>query len=168
MYIVSGAIDALESAISDKGLVLERTLDAAHCSGDRVLLMSLVRNVVENAVRHNTAGGALSARTGEGAGAAWIEIENDGEPIAAERLPQLFEPFTRLRRIAGADRGSGLGLAIVQTVAVAHDGHVVAEPRSGGGLRVRVELPRPAGVAGVVAEDVALRFGRGTRAAVSG
>jgi signal transduction histidine kinase len=167
--LVSLAVVDLERVIRETGIVLECVLDAARCCGDRILLTSLVRNLIENAARHNVAGGRLSARTGEAIGAAWMEIENDGAFIAEERLPELFEPFTRLRRIAGAAGGTGLGLAIVQAVAAAHDGRVVAMARPGGGLRVRFELPRPAAAADGLADDVVtLPFACDTRAAVSG
>jgi signal transduction histidine kinase len=167
--LVSLAVVDLERVIRETGIVLECVLDAARCCGDRILLTSLVRNLIENAARHNVAGGRLSARTGEAIGVAWMEIENDGAFIAEERLPELFEPFTRLRRIAGAAGGTGLGLAIVQAVAAAHDGRVVAMARPGGGLRVRFELPRPAAAADGLADDVVtLPFACDTRAAVSG
>lgn len=160
-------IDDLGVAIRRKGLAVKRALGDAHCYGDRILIASLVRNLIENAVRHNNVGGVLAARTGETAGAAVIEIENDGVVVPAERVPELFEPFRRLRRVAEADHGSGIGLAIVHAVAVSHAGRVVAVPRPAGGLAVRVELPS-ATPAAVGRDGAVLPFGGDARSMVWG
>ena len=160
-------IDDLGVAIRRKGLAVKRALGDAHCYGDRILIASLVRNLIETAVRHNNVGGVLAARTGETAGAAVIEIENDGVVVPAERVPELFEPFRRLRRVAEADHGSGIGLAIVHAVAVSHAGRVVAVPRPAGGLAVRVELPS-ATPAAVGRDGAVLPFGGDARSMVWG
>ena len=75
---------------------------------------------------------------------------NLGQPVPAEALPTLFEPFKRL----GADRvrtggrgGVGLGLAIVRSIALAHQGTISARPRSAGGLEIEVALPARASAA---------------------
>ncbi|MFE3646734.1 ATP-binding protein [Streptomyces sp. NPDC059152] len=56
-------------------------------------------------------------------------------------MPALFEPFRRGPERRG--NGSGLGLAVVRAITLTHHGEVTA-PRPGGGLTVRVELPRGA------------------------
>jgi signal transduction histidine kinase len=57
-------------------------------------------------------------------------------------VESLFEPFRRLQeeRTTGS-RGIGLGLSIVRSIVRAHHGEITAEPRSAGGLTVRVRLP---------------------------
>jgi hypothetical protein len=52
----------------------------------------------------------------------------------------MLQPFTRLDTARGGS-GTGLGLAIVDRIAGMHGGRVRLLPRSGGGLRARVELP---------------------------
>ncbi|WP_439678485.1 sensor histidine kinase [Embleya sp. MST-111070] len=69
-------------------------------------------------------------------------MADTGTELSAGVIPTLFEPFRR----AGPARpvtatGAGLGLTIVRSICVAHGGSVDAEPRAGGGLIVRVELP---------------------------
>lgn len=123
-------------------LRVEAVLDPAPSAGDPVLAERLVTNLIDNATRHNVAGGSVRVRTGISAeGRAFIEIANDGPPIPADAVPGLFEPFRRLAERAGTPPGTGLGLSIVRSVAVAHHGTVQARPRPGGGLEVRVELP---------------------------
>lgn len=88
--------------------------------------------------------------TGESAGGAraWIRITvvDDGNGVAPEALPRLFDRFFRAPA-TNRQPGSGLGLAIVAEAAASHDGRVEAEDNSPRGLRVIMTLPiRPAGV----------------------
>lgn len=111
--------------------------------GDTVLLARAVRNLLENAIRHNVPGGELWVRCRRERGRAIIEVENTGAPIAPATLELLTEPFYRgdaSRTSAGPD-GTGLGLAIVQSVAKTHGGEVRLRARKGGGLIAAIVLP---------------------------
>jgi len=71
-----------------------------------------------------------------------LTVTNTGPVVSPYEVPGLFEPFRRIRDRVGSARGTGLGLSIVRSVALAHDGAATAAPRDGGGLVVRVTLPR--------------------------
>ncbi len=74
---------------------------------------------------------------------AALSVANTGPEIPPYDVDELFEPFRRLRGRPGAnDRGAGLGLSIVRSVARTHGGDAGATPRAGGGLIVRVRLPK--------------------------
>jgi signal transduction histidine kinase len=118
-------------------------LDAAPAAGDPSLAESLVANLVDNALRHNVAGGQVEIRTGMTAGRPVISVRNTGPVIPPGEVSGLFQPFQRL----GSDRtsqagGHGLGLAIVRAIAHAHQATVTAQPRPGGGLDITVSFPR--------------------------
>jgi signal transduction histidine kinase len=121
------------------GAVLE---SSGRSIGDPVLLEHLVRNLVENAIKHNVDGGEVFVRTGVLDGFAACQVENSGQLVPAYEVERLFEPFRRLdtERIESA-KGAGLGLSIVRSVVNAHRGAIFATPRSGGGLIVTVRLP---------------------------
>ncbi|MEU2154217.1 ATP-binding protein [Streptomyces sp. NPDC019396] len=123
------------------GVTVESYLGAASTTGDPILLEQLVRNLVENAIRHNVSGGSVTVETRKDASGAQIVIGNTGAQISPHEIPVLFEPFRRLTDRVGSARGSGLGLSIVRAVAQAHHGDVTAAPRKGGGLVVHVTLP---------------------------
>ncbi|RIQ34866.1 sensor histidine kinase [Jiangella rhizosphaerae] len=117
-------------------------LDPAPACGDPVLLERLAHNLVENAVRHNVAGGWLAVTTGTAPGGVRLTVENTGAEVPDYEVEALFQPFRRLGdRRAGPDRGFGLGLSIVRAVARAHGGDATAAARPGGGLTVTVTLP---------------------------
>ena len=115
-----------------------------------MLVERVVGNLLENAVRHNVAGGWLEVCTGPVGAAsgdrrregAELRVASSGPEVAPDRVDELFEPFRRgpVER-TGAARGSGLGLSIVRAVVLAHGGAVAARPVVGGGLSVTVRLP---------------------------
>ncbi len=119
------------------------TVDAARApvTGDRVLLERLVGNLVENAVRHNVSGGWIRISTARIGSLSVLTVSSAGAEVAPSTVAQLFEPFRQGDRPRTGSGGSGLGLSIVRAVVSAHQGVVTAEPVSGGGLSVRVELP---------------------------
>ena len=140
------ALAAVRADASARGLrVLLRTAPAP-THGDAVLVERVVGNLLENAVRHNVAGGWLEVCTGpasaDGAEGAELRVASSGPEVAPDRVDELFEPFRRgpVER-TGAARGSGLGLSIVRAVVLAHGGAVAARPVVGGGLSVTVRLP---------------------------
>lgn len=105
------------------------------------MLERLAFNLVQNAVRYNTADGWVRVHTHNGDGTVKLTVTNTGPAIAEYEIPRLFEPFRRLNERVGSARGAGLGLSIVESVARAHGGSVKATPHAGGGLTVQVTLP---------------------------
>lgn len=138
--LAAAAVDQAGPEIGAAGISMRCDLAPAPVAGNRVLLERLAANLVENAVRHNVAGGWVEVATAGAGDWATLAIRNGGAPIPPEEVAGLFEPFRRLNdRVAGG-RGHGLGLSIVEAVATAHHGTVRAEAPAAGGLAVTVEL----------------------------
>ena len=140
------------------------TLGRAPALGDLRLTERLAANLVDNAVRHNVAGGRVEVTTGLRWGRGFLAVANTGPAIPPEQVEELFRPFGRLeatrlsRDPRDARDGLGLGLSIVTAIAAAHDADLRARPRSGGGLEVEVQFPplpaaaaRPAEAVGALA-----------------
>jgi two-component system, OmpR family, sensor histidine kinase QseC len=94
--------------------------------GDADLMVVLLRNLLDNAVRYAPEGSAVSLRFG-GAGLA---VENDGPPLPEDVLAHLGERFHR--REGQAESGSGLGVSIVQRIAQLHGLRLDYRARAGG------------------------------------
>jgi signal transduction histidine kinase len=146
-----------------RGLRVDEALGTAPAAGDARLAESLVANLVDNALRHNTADGWISVTTGILDGHAILAVRNTGPAVPPGEVDRLFEPFrrlggSRLSRAAsgfpassvpknsgtGSGSGHGLGLAIVAAIARAHDATITARARPEGGLDVQVSFPGPA------------------------
>jgi signal transduction histidine kinase len=111
--------------------------------GDRQGLVQVLRNLLENAVRHTPPGGHVTVTIEEGAGGTVeIAVSDDGEGIPAQALLRIFERFyradsARARHVGG----TGLGLAIVKHLVGAMGGQVTAESELGRGTTIRITLP---------------------------
>jgi signal transduction histidine kinase len=139
--VADSVLNELRLEAEARSVRISATLDPAVTWADPVLVTSLVRNLIENAIRHNVGGGAVAITTSERHGSAVLTVENDGPQIPPAGVRHLFEPFRRLDRNASADQGSGLGLAIARAVVVSHGGEITATARPAGGLDVSAELP---------------------------
>ncbi|HJW82536.1 MAG TPA: HAMP domain-containing sensor histidine kinase [Acidiferrobacterales bacterium] len=128
------------------GAGVRRTLPAQDVQAevDSARIKLLLKNLLDNAVRHTSAGAAppevtLSA-TPEGVA---LSVRDHGAGIAPEHLPHLTEPFYRAdparRRETG---GYGLGLYLCRVIAEAHGGTLAIDSAPGQGTTVRVMLPR--------------------------
>ncbi len=136
---------ARHAEIERRVLRLHTTLGRAPTEGSPPLLERLVANLLDNAIRHNTAGGRIDVSTATTAGAAVLSVINDGPVIPKQELERLRAPFQRLgaTRISHGD-GHGLGLSIVYAIARAHGATLAVRARIGGGLEVEVSFPIPA------------------------
>lgn len=140
--VVPGALAAIGSETTEGDLSIDLQLASAPTIGDPELLSRLVGNLVENAVRHNIAGGGVSIRSGQDDGRAWLVVANTGGVFEQSELDDLLAPFRRGGAGRSGVRGTGLGLSIVRAVVAAHHGTVDLTALVSGGLEVRVSLPR--------------------------
>ncbi|MFF5900016.1 sensor histidine kinase [Streptomyces argenteolus] len=141
--VADRAIDQTRSEAADKGVEIRGERAPAVVQGNGVLLERIALNLVQNAVRYNVPeGGWVEVTTELQHGQALLLVSNTGPVVPAYEIDNLFEPFRRLRtERTGSDKGVGLGLSIARSVARAHGGRIIAEPREGGGLVMRVTLP---------------------------
>jgi signal transduction histidine kinase len=109
--------------------------------GDSGGLTRVVRNLLENAVRHASSRVELRVRP-EGPNAV-LAVGDDGPGIPEAERNRVFDRFVRLdSERARSGGGTGLGLAIVAEVVAAHGGNVTINDRPGGGALVTVQFPR--------------------------
>jgi signal transduction histidine kinase len=109
---------------------------------DEQFVSRVVSNLLDNAVRHVPAGGAVELRWGSSNGSIGFTVWNSGDPIPAEDLPRLFEPMFRGDASRNSETGgAGLGLAIARHLIEAHGGTLVVENPSVGGARFVATLP---------------------------
>ncbi|WP_405610898.1 sensor histidine kinase [Streptomyces sp. NBC_01508] len=141
--VATRAVDQTRGEAEAKGVELRGERRPAVVQGNGVLLERIALNLVQNAVRYNVKEvGWVEVTTAVEHGQAVLLVSNTGPVVPAYEIDNIFEPFRRLRtERTGSDKGVGLGLSIARSVARAHGGRIIAEPREGGGLVMRVTLP---------------------------
>ena len=107
----------------------------------------VLQNVLENAISFSSAGKSIAVSLRVFPDAVELIVEDEGPGIDPEKIDSVFQRYFSLRPEdgIGSDRAvehSGLGLWIVRRNVEALGGQVMAANRPGGGLSIRVRLPR--------------------------
>lgn len=142
--VAEEAVETLLPLAEQRGVRIETSGDQASVTGSPALLLQVATNLIHNAIVHNLPeDGSVSVTISANERSVVLTVANTGEELSRELVATLTEPFQRgTQRIHGDHAGVGLGLAIVKSITRAHDGNLAVLARSGGGLRVSVELPR--------------------------
>ena len=114
-------------------------VSAAPVRGDADELRRLVRNLLENAVRH--AASRVRVRLRAGRDGVRLEVADDGPGIPAEERERVFDRFVALHEARARGTGSGLGLAIARQVALRHGGTLTVADSDLGGACLVLVLP---------------------------
>jgi signal transduction histidine kinase len=105
-------------------------------------LQLLCGNLLLNALQHSAAGSPIRARVQQNGTRAELAIEDDGDGIAPQDLPHVFDRFYRGDPSRSRNTGgTGLGLAICKAIATRWQGTINITSNPGIGTRVIVALP---------------------------
>lgn len=96
------------------------------CRGDADLLRRLLLNLLQNAIQHTPAGGAVMVTTSPATDAVSVRVTDSGTGIPEADRERIFDRFVRLDE-ARAGKGAGLGLPIAKWIAEAHGGTLILE-----------------------------------------
>jgi two-component system, OmpR family, sensor histidine kinase BaeS len=134
------AVEALEPMASVRSVTLRTcTAGPVAVAGDDQALGRVLRNLLDNAIRHSPEGGGVVVATRVDGDRALIEVIDEGPGFPPELISRAFERFSQADDARSRPGGAGLGLAIAQTLVQAHHGSIAIGPGPGG--RVVVELP---------------------------
>jgi signal transduction histidine kinase len=144
--IVDAALAIVTPAAAAKGVCVEKCLTAVAgtVSGDPERLQQVFWNLLSNAVKFTPRGGRVEVCLEPGGdGHVEVRIADDGQGIAPDFLPFVFEPFRQADASTTRRQGGvGLGLSIVRQMVEMHGGSVRVESEGEGrGAVVTVALP---------------------------
>jgi CheY-like chemotaxis protein len=151
--VLNEAVETVRPALTAKSIDLELELEPAvrYIAGDRDRLQQIVWNLLSNAIKFTPSRGRIGLRLERVDADAQIVVQDNGQGIAAEFLPYVFDRFrqadTGTTRMSG---GLGIGLAVVRHLVQAHGGTIAAASAGPGlGATFKLRLPvRPAGFDG--------------------
>ena len=134
-----------EEAISELSLkseqhgiaIIDNLPEGMVVNGNSMLLYSIFRNLIENAIEYAGDGCTVGIQCYKPADEShyFIQLYDTGKGVSNEYLPRLFERFLRIEE--GRSRksgGTGLGLSIVKHAVLFHEGDIYAKNRDEGGL----------------------------------
>jgi len=138
--IAAGEIASVAPAALVKGVHIELSEgDETAVRGNPELLRILVRNLIDNAVRHTPSGTTVQVGIGQKQGVATLSVSDDGPGIPEQEMDKVSERFYRPADTQAS--GSGLGLSIVKRIAEVHGASLrFMQAGNGRGLRVTVEF----------------------------
>jgi len=153
VQVAQAELAALAPLLARRGVTVERAMPGAApvAPADADQLAQVVRNLLDNAIRHGREGGTIRIAVAPDAPPAMqappqpgftISVRDDGPGIPREAIPRLTERFYRVDRgRSRAAGGTGLGLAIVKHVVNRHRGRLLIESEPGQGACFSVWVP---------------------------
>ncbi|MBN1503475.1 MAG: DUF4118 domain-containing protein [Candidatus Eisenbacteria bacterium] len=138
--LIGAAIRQTEDALGGLPLNLDVPEGLPEASVDFSLMLRVLANLLDNAVRYSPAGTKVDVRARVKEGRLELSVADRGIGIPAGDLEQVFNKFYRVRR-PQTHKGTGLGLSVCKGIVEAHGGTISAANRDGGGTVVTVTVP---------------------------
>ena len=111
---------------------------------DEFYLRRTLLNLLDNAIKYNVEGGAVSISAKKSGSSVFFRIANTGPEIPKEQRDRIFERFYRADLSRSSERaGSGLGLSICREIVLAHGGQIWLEQPQPGWTAFVFTLPAP-------------------------
>lgn len=141
--IVSGAIERHAKTADAKKIVVKKNIKNININGDKQSLVDLLSILLDNAIKYSPTGSQIRIAAAKKDSRVLITVADQGQGIAAEELPHIFERFYRAdtsRSKLQAD-GYGLGLAIAKKIADLHNAFIEVKSTPNKGSIFTINLP---------------------------
>jgi signal transduction histidine kinase len=123
--------------------VVQKTSFEPRTLAVREQIRQIIRNLLDNAIRHTTApGGSITISIDHNQDNIIVSVKDTGTGIPENELKKIFERFHRVKGENGSKgEGSGLGLAIAKEIIEAHHGRIWVESTLGVGSTFYFTIP---------------------------
>lgn len=133
-------IDDLETVHGERFVLQAKPPISGHWSCDGI--RRSLENLLSNAVKYGYKNTPILVGISRSGDHVTLSVHNEGEPLPAEDMADLFQPFRRTKTAEkGGKSGWGLGLSLVRGVSEAHGGAVSVESAPGKGTTFKLVLP---------------------------
>lgn len=137
--IAQGCVENLRINAEKHGVSLILYGGKTTIRGNRELMIELVTNLCDNAIRYNNRNGWVTVTVKEWEGKAVLAVKDNGIGIPKEHQDRIFERFYRVDKSRSKQTGgTGLGLAIVKHIVAIHDASLELESEPGKGTEIRI------------------------------
>ncbi len=142
--VVDETVEVLKLVADQRGITMElQAKERVVVTTGSAAVGRVVRNLLDNAVRHAPTGSRVTVSVMNGDGAT-VVVSDEGEGFDPEFAQRAFESFTRSDSArARHSGGAGLGLAIAHGLVTALDGEIWIEPGAGGVVGFKLPANQP-------------------------
>lgn len=122
---------------------IQLNFDGTGCKmhGNSHMLVELIENLCQNAIRYNNPGGTVNVTVHKLGGKTVLTVEDNGIGIPKDQQERVFERFYRVDKSRSKETGgTGLGLAIVKHIVELHDAKITLDSEVGHGTTIKVEF----------------------------
>lgn len=139
---VETAIDQLRPLVEECGVSLVMSGNPVTIPADLSLLLQLLFNLLQNAIRHTPAGGQIVVAWSVNGDRLRLDVSDTGSGIAPEHLPHIFDRFYRVDAARhSTDGGAGIGLSISRWIVESHGGTLSVQSELNQGTVFSATLP---------------------------
>ncbi len=140
--VTDGIFDMFQNNAISKGVILESTIDASDdVYADESALNTILRNLIGNAIKYTPSGGKVTISSTTKDNKLFININDTGTGIAAERLEQLFSFEKKSMQGTEGEKGTGLGLNLVKELTAQNKGVLDVKSKLNEGSQFTIGLP---------------------------
>jgi len=145
--LLQDVVQNYQLAAQQRGITLQLSTGSqakARVLADIAMIERVLQNLIDNALRHTSAGGTVELAIENQGAFMDISVSDTGQGIRSEHLPHIFERYWRAPEVddLGAGASSGLGLAIVKRILELHGSAVKVQSEFKRGTRFGFELPQ--------------------------
>lgn len=135
-------VEEAEIAAEGKGITVTAELEPGiMLEGDRTLLMRLLLNLLDNAVKYTDSGGSVKLTLRQEGGSVTGTVSDTGCGIAPDELPKIWRRFYQSANTHRHKSGAGLGLSMVKWIVKLHGGSITVQSTPGKGSAFTFTLP---------------------------
>jgi len=142
--LFSAVSDKMRQKLVEKEIRLETGCELNGINGDRILLESLLCNLLDNAIKASNIGASIKMSGYMEDERCIIEIQDFGKGMTEEHIVKLTEPFYRVDKSRSrSEGGAGLGLALCEEIAELHNAKLVFSSELENGTTVKITFTTP-------------------------
>ena len=138
---MNNAIEPIKPLAFQKKITIKNEIADFWVNADRNLLREIYTNLLENAIKYSDTGKTISVKSKIDSNVVSVSVIDQGFGIAEEKLPFIFEKFSRMHQKPDAEKGLGLGLHIVKKMVELQSGSISVSSKVGEGSTFILTLP---------------------------
>ena len=140
--VIEESLKHVDKKVAEHTITVQDTDDILLVNMDARLIMQVLINLINNAVKNTQAGSEIRIETRQDGSDAVVTVRDNGPGIPDEMKEHVFEMFyTGRNKVADGRRGLGLGLALCKSIVEAHHGSITLTDNEPTGCCFTFSLP---------------------------